>query len=185
MDPHCALTDLAFYGGPCSIRHDYLWASQLQNHLNLCSPSTEESSTKRLPTRGDTFQPCFASKGGLTADPGQWNVGGSSRCPSCTQTYKYTSVPSPHFLLPQYECTHMRPWGAGWDERGPGSLNLSLGEICLGQEPTVLWARDKILLYLSLFWWLDSYSIKLTGTLWNWARQKHRSFWQCFLMSYI
>ena len=150
MDSHRTLTDMAFCSGPCSVRHDYLWASRLQNHLNLWSPSTEESSTK-LPMRDDTFQPCLASKGGLTAGPGQWNIGGSTRCPSWTKTYKHTSVPSPHFLVPRSECRHMRPWEAGRDERGPGSLNLSLRETCLGQKPTVLWARNKITLYLSLF----------------------------------
>ena len=181
MDSHCALTDLAFYSGPCSVRQRLPVSEPTTKPLEFVFSIHRREFYKALPTRDDTFRPHFASKGGLTADPGQWNIGGSTSCPSWTQTYKCTRVPSPHLLLPQHECRHTRPWGAGWDERGPGSLSLSLGETCLDQEPTVLWARNKILLYLCLFWWLVSYSIKLTSSLWNWARQKHRSCWHCFM----
>lgn len=63
-----------------------------------------------------------------------------------------TDVLSPHFFsFHSLSADIWVPGGGRLGWKGPRSLNLWAAETCLYQEHTVMWTRNKILLYFSLF----------------------------------
>lgn len=129
------------------VRDSYLWQSWLDGHWNSWSPCLKESSRKCFPTRDGISQLYFASTGGFTPGPCQWNVSGNTHIHFWTKTYKHMCFL--HTL--SHHSLNAGIWdlqGADLKERVPESLS---GRHLPGLGTHLMWTRNKFLLYLSYF----------------------------------